>query len=288
VEKYDYNVYGSATIRDTHDSIRNTSSVGNPYFFTGRRLDTETRLYYYRARYYSPTLGRFLQADPIGYQGGINLYSYCGNKPLIFLDPYGLDWFDAWSNFWAGAGDSLSFGLTGLVRKAIAVDDVVDYHSTSYTVGEYTEVAVEIGVTAGSAAMKTAARKAAQKAAQEAAERTGREMAESIGRRIVRQRGKKYLPDVAKGIRHHKYPLFGHPGRAKTLFPTGGLPPQVHSGAWNITVAADRVAHTAMHTRLMSLEKGLAIGFNPYMTGARGFRNYLIDSSYLTCTEPVK
>jgi len=43
------------------------STYGNPYMFTGRRFDTETRLYYYRARYYSTEIGRFLQVDPIGY-----------------------------------------------------------------------------------------------------------------------------------------------------------------------------------------------------------------------------
>jgi RHS repeat-associated protein len=63
--------------------------VGNPYFFTGRRLDFETGLYYYRARMYSANLGRFLQTDPIGYADGINWYAYCGNNPVMFVDPTG-------------------------------------------------------------------------------------------------------------------------------------------------------------------------------------------------------
>jgi RHS repeat-associated protein len=63
--------------------------VGNPYFFTGRRLDFETGLYYYRARMVSPNLGRFLQTDPIGYADGINWYAYCGNNPVVFVDPSG-------------------------------------------------------------------------------------------------------------------------------------------------------------------------------------------------------
>jgi RHS repeat-associated protein len=58
--------------------------------FTGREFDIETGLYYYRARYYNPCLGRFLQTDPIGYEDGINWYQYCGNGPVGRADPSGL------------------------------------------------------------------------------------------------------------------------------------------------------------------------------------------------------
>jgi len=60
VERYEYDVFGMPTIRDANNSVVSVSSVANPYYFTGRRLDTETGLYYYRARYYMPGLGRFL------------------------------------------------------------------------------------------------------------------------------------------------------------------------------------------------------------------------------------
>ncbi len=66
------------------------SARGNPYMFTGRRYDGETGLYYYRARYYDATLGRFISADPISYAGGINLYAYVNNNPITWLDPMGL------------------------------------------------------------------------------------------------------------------------------------------------------------------------------------------------------
>ncbi len=67
------------------------SAYGNYYRFTARQWDPESSLYYYRARYYDPGLGRFLQADPVGYEGGsLNLYAYCGNSPLNYGDPTGL------------------------------------------------------------------------------------------------------------------------------------------------------------------------------------------------------
>jgi RHS repeat-associated protein len=70
---------------------QSSDQLGNPWTYTGRFHDEETGLYYYRARYYSPEAGRFLQRDPIEYLGGSNLYEYCASGPVDAVDPMGLD-----------------------------------------------------------------------------------------------------------------------------------------------------------------------------------------------------
>jgi RHS repeat-associated protein len=85
--KNGYDYYGVGAL------FSNSETVTNRYKFTGRELDNESSEYYYRARYYRPSAGtgsRFTQRDPIGYLGGLNIYSYCENNAVNGTDPYGL------------------------------------------------------------------------------------------------------------------------------------------------------------------------------------------------------
>ncbi|CAM3529392.1 putative Rhs family protein [Xenorhabdus nematophila ATCC 19061] len=93
IEKHGYTAYGLESVSGSNNAA---------FRFAGRRIDPETGLSYNRARYYSPTLGRFLQTDPAGIEGGLNLYAYVGNDPVNFIDPTG-QW-----------GETVSLGLDAL------------------------------------------------------------------------------------------------------------------------------------------------------------------------------
>ncbi len=84
---------GAVQTQYTYDPFGNTTSTGaisaNPIQYAGRENDS-TGLYFLRARYLSPGLGRFISEDPQGFGGGVNVYAYAGNDPIDFTDPFGL------------------------------------------------------------------------------------------------------------------------------------------------------------------------------------------------------
>jgi RHS repeat-associated protein len=82
-QTYGYDSFGKQT--------SSSGSLTNPFQYTARESDTETGLYYYRARYYDPNPGRFISEDPIRFASGTtNFYAYVGNDPVDESDPFGL------------------------------------------------------------------------------------------------------------------------------------------------------------------------------------------------------
>lgn len=145
VQRYDYDPYGGT---------QTTTGVANAYRYTGREQDA-SNLYYYRARYYHPRMGRFISEDPLGLAAGdLNFYAYVGGDPISYHDPLGL-W--AWGDplpqelvdFSAAFGDTISFGATNAVRDWMGTNGSVDKCSGSYSAGEWAGVAY--GFAAGGA-----------------------------------------------------------------------------------------------------------------------------------------
>ena len=97
--QYSFDPFGATTASG--------ATSGNGFQFTGRENDG-TGLYYYRARYYNPALGRFISEDPVFPYGGVNSYAYALDNPMMFSDPSGLS---------AGTAGEAALDLMGGVLK---------------------------------------------------------------------------------------------------------------------------------------------------------------------------
>ena len=84
---------GGVAASYSYDAFGNASSTGgsiNPFRYTGREYDSDTGVYYYRARYYDSSIGRFLSEDPARFRAGTDYYRYARNEPTKYVDPSGL------------------------------------------------------------------------------------------------------------------------------------------------------------------------------------------------------
>ena len=123
-------VQESVTSCETSSSdLQREFSLWNPRTFvrrTAREFDTETSLYYYRARYYDPNSGRFFSEDGTRFKVGPNFYNYAYNRPLDLVDPSGNDPIAVpWPFPWGGGG-TLTWGrVIGVGSKILGTAAVI-------------------------------------------------------------------------------------------------------------------------------------------------------------------
>ena len=123
VARYTYDPYGNLLAK------AGALADANLYRFSSKETHTSSGLIYYGQRFYEPNLQRWVNQDPLGEAGGINLYGFVFNSPLMLIDPYGLDpWFDelaAWAQrehaqfsmgMTASAGDGNSWMVAGALN----------------------------------------------------------------------------------------------------------------------------------------------------------------------------
>lgn len=119
VAEYQYDAYGNHNVINHNDA--NIGDV-NPFRYRGYYFDSETGYYYLNTRYYSPIMGRFISPDELSILdetksqiNGLNLYMYCGNNPVMNIDPSGRNW---WSDFWSGVGGIVVGVIVSLAEVA--------------------------------------------------------------------------------------------------------------------------------------------------------------------------
>jgi len=123
---------GSVVTRYNYSPFGRTMTLGEdvpqPFRFTGREYDAETDFYYYRARYYSPQMKRFISQDPLRFGAGdVNWYAYVGGNPVNFTDPLGLE---VWGDDGVDAPVTPNAGVCGSGWNKKVVPDIVGGHFT--------------------------------------------------------------------------------------------------------------------------------------------------------------
>ena len=135
-KSYDYDPYGVALMDDDPGDA-------NPYRYCGEYTDQESGYVYLRARYYDPSIGRFISVDAA--TDGHNWYSYCAGNPVNRWDPSGHSWKDFLTGIGRAIDDNIFFGFFGaLGGKNAAYGSSKDYYA-GRLFGDVASMAVSIG-----------------------------------------------------------------------------------------------------------------------------------------------
>ena len=130
VISYTYDAWGNQTVQ-WHDSYStNFNAYYNPFRYRGYYYDTETGWYYLQSRYYNPQWGRFLNADGYVSTGtgliGFNMYAYCDNNPVMYVDPFGTTYCDCKACM-AGLPDECIYQRDTPVRQTYSPPEDLSY-----------------------------------------------------------------------------------------------------------------------------------------------------------------
>jgi RHS repeat-associated protein len=128
VERYRYSAFGKLETLNADFSAKAGNLPLTPYTYTSREWQPEAGLYFNRARFYDPDAGRFISRDPIGTNGGTNLYAYVSNNPLTSSDPLGLFGEDVHRG-WPGQNYgtytwAIEIGMSGPVARRIGAANI--------------------------------------------------------------------------------------------------------------------------------------------------------------------
>ncbi|TCL41921.1 RHS repeat-associated core domain-containing protein [Harryflintia acetispora] len=111
LKSYDYDAFGNEEKPEELDH--------NPWRYCGEYLDLEVQNYYLRARSYEPRTGRFTTEDIV--HDGLNWYTYCGNNPVMLIDPSG----QSWKSFWSDARDWAKGFMDSSIKRMKNIKDPI-------------------------------------------------------------------------------------------------------------------------------------------------------------------
>ena len=150
VVRYNYDAWGNHSVAVKDETCAQLAEL-NPFRYRSYYYDIETKLYYLQTRYYDPEVGRFISQDGVEYAepetiNGINLFAYCGNNPVTYVDPTGEFLVSFLIALAAGA---IIGGLVGVVNAYVKGENIIGGILSGMLIGGVLGGALFLGGTTG-------------------------------------------------------------------------------------------------------------------------------------------